>query len=61
VVPGCKLDDEIAVLVYERVGNADDSTAAFMRPLGKRAFDVGRVTARCKDNGYAKRSRRRLR
>jgi hypothetical protein len=49
------------VLVYERVGNADDPTAPFMDPLGKCAFDVRRVTPSCKDNGYAKRSRRRPR
>jgi hypothetical protein len=61
VVPDLKFDDEIAVLVDERIGNADDSAAAFTRPRVKCDFDVGRVAARCRDNGYAERWRRRLR
>ena len=52
---------EIAVLVYERIGNSDYSAAAFTRPCRKRTFNVGRVTAGFGDNGYAERWRRRLR
>jgi hypothetical protein len=52
-MPGRKFDDEIAVLNYERIGNADDSAAAFARPRRKRAFDMGRVAARRSGNGYA--------
>jgi hypothetical protein len=51
-VPSRKFDDEIAMLVEECIGNANDSAAAFTRPRGKRAFDVGRVAARCRDNGF---------
>jgi hypothetical protein len=58
-VPGGKFDDEIAVLVYERIGDANDSTTAFTRPRVKLALDVGRVAARCRDNGYAPASRDR--
>jgi hypothetical protein len=35
-MPGGKLDDEIAVLIYEGIGNANDSTAAFTRPRVKK-------------------------
>jgi hypothetical protein len=39
--------------VYERVGNANDSTAALACPHGKRTFDVGCVAARCRNYGNA--------
>jgi hypothetical protein len=45
VVPGCKFDNEIAVLNYERIGNANDSTTSFTRPRVKRTFDMGRIAA----------------
>ena len=61
MVPGGKFDDEIAVLDYERIRNANDSTSAFTRPRIKCAFDVSRVATRCRDNGYAECCRCRLR
>ena len=60
-MPGCKFDNEIAVLGYERIGNANDSATALTGPSVKRALDVGRVAARCRDNRYSERRRRRLR
>jgi len=49
------------VLVYERIWNANNSTTAFTRLRVKRAFDVGCVAARRRNNGYANRCRRGFR
>jgi hypothetical protein len=40
-VPGCKFDDEIAVLVYKRIGNTNDSTTAFTAPARQTRFRCG--------------------
>ena len=60
-MPGCKFDDEIAVLNYERIGNANDPPTALTRSGVKRTFDMGRIAARGRNNGRAECWGRRLR
>ena len=57
---GRKLDDEIAVLNYERIGNANDSAAAFMRPHVKRASDLGLARAAARGPRVAMRSKQKF-